>query len=104
MRSFAIIYAVRKSPLVFFSCGFVLLVYCYIALYLLSYDQAWSGPESVVHREQLFKKTGRELCFKDVLSALDYNAFEYRPRISRPLSNILDVLNIKLRVWLWKFF
>lgn len=79
-------------------------VVVYVFVFLFRYDQSWMQSEAVRSRKHLVEITGGSLCFRDIIASLDYNTFEYVPRITRPLSNLLDVINIKFRIWLWKYW
>lgn len=40
---------------------------------------------------------------EDIKLGLDWETLEYAPRPTRPLSNYFSILDIKFRVWLWRF-
>jgi hypothetical protein len=88
---------------------FFLLELLYIFGILLNYDNSW------IHNEKLethrwFLENGRSLKLEDLKRGLNvaviegsYTGSAAYNRITRPLSNMFELLNAKFRVWLWNF-
>ena len=70
---------------------------------LLNYDNAWIHPEKI-QTHQWFLSNGPALQWEDLARGIDTDRIECgMPRITRPLSNLLELINAKFRVWLWNF-
>jgi len=89
--------------LIFF---YFLAVVSYLFMGALSYKSAWMHSENV----NSFTTTALELSgnkltyFKDYLRVFDLVRFENgEPRPTRPLSNLLSIINSKLRSKLWQY-
>jgi len=76
-------------------------IYIFICLTVSSHTNAWMQPEEL-HIKSYILKNGPQLKLEDIKRGLNYNEFEYAPRISRPLSSYFDILDTKFRCLLWK--
>lgn len=88
---------------------FVMLVSTGILIYLfgilLNYDNAWIHPENIKNIRQSVCRNGPQFTLPDLKQAFNYKAFELgAPRLTRPLSSAFQLLNIKIRLYLWKWF
>ncbi|MHB8834582.1 MAG: hypothetical protein ACYC9Y_02600 [Candidatus Methylomirabilia bacterium] len=78
-------------------------VACYIVIILFNYDSASIHPESIMNEAYSFEN-GPAPKIEDFARGLNYIVFELaEPRITRPLSNIFQLFDAKIRVWLWRF-
>jgi hypothetical protein len=60
-------------------------------------------PEMAMH-ESYVLNNGSQLQIKDIARSFEWRAFEYAPRPTRPLSSLMEMVDIKFRVWLWNFY
>ncbi len=80
----------------------ILGVYFYIFYFLLSYDHAWMHIEEGMIKQGILAH-GRNFSAADWRPGLDYNLFEYAPRFTRLLSWYFELVDTKLRVFLWDY-
>ena len=86
-----------------FLVALLVVEYLYIFGILLNYDNAWMHPEMIGMHDWLLKN-GTALQKEDVARVFNALTVEQgHPRLSRPLSNILNLVNAKFRGWLWHF-
>ena len=79
------------------------LEFLYIFLFLLNYDMAWMHHENP-ERHVWALSNGSALHLEDLGKALNTKLLEYDDnRISRPLSDILLIINAKFRAFCWNF-
>jgi len=72
--------------------------------FLLNYDNAWIHPENIKNLRQTACRNGYSFALADLLQAFNWKTYELGvPRVTRPLSNILELFNSKIRLYLWKF-
>ena len=88
------IQAVRAFTLAVF--GFV------IVAYLFNYDMNWTNPEFSKMNIPNAMMTGHAYTWKDVARSFDFMSFDFVPR-ARFLSHFFEIINIKLRVFLFQF-
>ena len=90
---------VKKTLLVILALEFF-----YIFAVLLNYDNAWIHPEKIQTHEY-FLKNGTAFKPEDLIRGIDISRIEPgKPeRITRPFSNLFELINAKFRVWLWQF-
>jgi len=83
--------------------GILLLEYLYIFLFPLNYDIAWMHPENFVTHAWILEN-GPQWQWEDFRRALHVDILEVDPhRLSRPISDFLEIVNTKFRVFLWNF-
>ncbi|MDE1921228.1 MAG: hypothetical protein KGJ09_06650 [Candidatus Omnitrophica bacterium] len=77
--------------------------FLYIFAFLMNYDFAWVNQEKFgVH--QWILSNGSQWHKEDWTKFLNINVIECNPyRLSRPLSNFVEVVDTKFRAWLWNF-
>lgn len=81
----------------------LILEYIYIFFILFSYDIAWMNPEKFWTHAWILEN-GTRLHWEDFVRALNINVIELNPdRLSRPLSNLFEVLDTKFRATCWNF-
>ena len=75
----------------------------YIVFFLLNYDMAFMGKENfATHAWSL--QNGKEWRTEDFARALNIDVLEIdQYRISRPISNFVELFNAKFRAWSWNF-
>ncbi|MBI2060743.1 MAG: hypothetical protein HYT87_13320 [Nitrospirae bacterium] len=69
---------------------------------LTNYSFVWTQPEEFNYREYILAD-GLQLGWRDILKVFDWQTFEFTPRTTRPLSSLIEIVDTKLRVWLWQF-
>src|SRR3989338_7448237 len=75
----------------------------YIFGILFNYDNAWIHPEKIQSHAWILSN-GPALTWEDWARGIDTGRVEgSQARISRPFSNMLELLNAKFRVWMWQF-
>jgi len=84
------------------SFALVVLVYAYIGLVLMDRQHAWISSETIATENYILSEGGH-LHPRDLKRALNFTVFENGPRVSRPLSCGLEVLDTKFRAWLWHY-
>jgi hypothetical protein len=81
----------------------LILEYLFIFIFLLNYDLAWMNPEKF-GTHQWILSNGPQWKAEDWGKFLNIDVIEYNPdRLSRPLSNFIEVINAKWRAWCWHF-
>ena len=76
----------------------------WVFVLLFDYNIVWAQPESLVWRHILLT-ANPNLNLDALKQFLNYSIFEGRPRITRPLSEIMEILDLYFRVWFHeKFF
>ena len=80
----------------------LLFVYLWIIPHCLSYQNAWVQPEEW-HIKLCVLSTGPTLNLKDLGNGLNWQGFEYKPRLTRPLSSYFEIIDTKFRTWLWHY-
>lgn len=77
--------------------------FLYIFSVLLNYDNSWMNPEKTL-THAYFLQNGVSLGQEDFKRSMNVRVVEWgAPRITRPLSNIFEMLNAKFRAWLWLY-
>ncbi len=81
----------------------LVLIYVYIFTILLNYDMAYVNLEKL--RTHLWiLENGKQWVSSDFVKGLDTKVIEIDPnRISRPLSNMIEIINAKFRSNLWDY-
>jgi hypothetical protein len=86
-----------------FLCINFLFIYIYIFGLLLNYDIPWMVYEKLKTHMWILEN-GKEWHFSDFAKALNTKIIEIDPnRISRPLSNLVEVIDTKFRANLWDY-
>jgi len=86
-----------------FICVNLLLVYVFIFGILLNYDITWMVYEKLKTHIWILEN-GKEWHWGDFAKALNTKIIEIDPnRLSRPLSNLVEVIDAKFRANLWDF-
>ncbi|MBF0489419.1 MAG: hypothetical protein HQL15_02210 [Candidatus Omnitrophica bacterium] len=94
----------KKQILYWILWGILLLEYAYIFLVLLNYDMAWMNPEKVFTHAWILEN-GSNLRWEDIIKSLNIDIIEVNAeRLSRPISNLVEVLDTKFRANCWNFF
>jgi tetratricopeptide (TPR) repeat protein len=78
-------------------------VYLWIIPRCLSYRNAWVEPEELRIKSYILK-TGPDINIRDIANGLNWQAFEYKPRPTRPLSSYFEIIDTKFRCRLWHNF
>ena|SRR5688572_9976567 len=73
-----------------------------VVLLLTNYNVPWVQPEEFNWREHILKD-GTSWSPRDMLKGFDWKTFEYEPRVTRPLSHGIEILDTKFRAWVWNF-
>jgi hypothetical protein len=74
----------------------------FIFLYILSYENCWYQPEKLKIVGSLLLKPSQGF-LSDLLRAFDSDTFEFAARTTRPLSELFDILDLKITSYLWNF-
>ena len=83
--------------------GVLLFEYAFIFLFLFNYDLAWMNPEKLAV-EPWILANGSQWQQEDWTKFLNIDVIEQIPdRLSRPISNFVEVVNTKWRAWAWNF-
>ena len=86
-----------------FICFNLLLIYIYIFYVLLNYDLNWMEFEKLKTHIWILEN-GKQWQWGDFAKALNTKIIEIDPnRLSRPLSNLVEVVDTKFRANLWDF-
>ena len=82
----------------------LLLLFVYLVLLpsCLSYEHAWMFPDQFFRKSGIIA-TGSSLNIHDIKAGMNWQLFEYTPRITRPLSSYFEILDTKFRIWLWHY-
>jgi hypothetical protein len=92
----------QKRGIQWFWWGVLLLEYIYIFSVLFNYDISWMNPEKFWTHGWILEN-GNGLRWEDFTRAFNINVIELNPdRLSRPLSNLLEVLDTKFRASCWE--
>ncbi|MBF0511210.1 MAG: hypothetical protein HQL13_02670 [Candidatus Omnitrophica bacterium] len=85
----------------FFLLGILLLEYLFIFTFLLNYDLSWMNSEKFGVRQWMLSN-GPQWKSEDWTRFLNINVIECNPyRLSRPLSNFVELVDSKWRACLW---
>jgi hypothetical protein len=77
--------------------------YLFIFGVLLNYDNAWIHPEKILTHDWVLRN-GTALKLEDLQRGLNTAIIELgHPRITRPFSNLFELVDAKFRAWLWRF-
>src|SRR5688572_13044442 len=90
----------RPEPWIFLP---LFLAYIQTFVFLLDHGVSWQLPEVVIWKIHA-SKWGFPLWPSDLLRAFHWQIFEFSPRVTRPLSNVMELFDLPLRMWLWNFF
>src|SRR5262245_3745350 len=90
---------VRNTPELLLPAGVLL----YVLLVLLGRAHAWMQPERFCVESHILSK-GPGLRADDLWLGLDYNVFELAQRVYRPLSSYFEIIDTRVRAWLWQWF
>lgn len=74
----------------------------YIALVVLDRNHSWMHPETFEIKDGILSQ-GTGLSLQDVALAFDARLFEGGPRVGRPLSSYFEIVDTRLRAWLWRW-
>jgi len=89
-------------PLVFLTINLIL-IYAYIFIVILNYDLAWMVAEKIKTHLWILVN-GPHWQWIDFARALNTKVIEIDPnRLSRPLSNLVEVMDAKFRANLWNY-
>ena len=88
----------RTKPALFL----LIIVYFFFLPQLLSYDQAWMNPEEFVIKSYILEN-GRTFGIGEFKKAFNWEALEFAPRPTRPLSSCFEIIDAKFRSWLWRY-
>ena len=93
-----------KKHLLHWSLWTILLLECvYIFLILLNYDLTWVNPEKFWTHAWILEN-GSRLHWQDISRSFNINVIEMNPdRLSRPISNFVEVIDTKFRANCWQF-
>jgi hypothetical protein len=82
---------------------FVPLVFAYVqvARLLADYGAVWSSPEVGHWKQHILEWVGPH-SLPALSHALDWQVFEYEPRVTRPLSNVFELFDTWFRAMLWR--
>jgi len=81
----------------------LILEYGYIFGVLQNYDNAFMHPEKTLTHHWILEN-GPSFKLEDFKRGMNVRVLEWgAPRISRPFSNLFEVINAKFRIWLWHF-
>ncbi len=77
--------------------------YIYICWLLLSPEMTWVLPEAFHIKSHIMSQSGSGYGWP-FIEMWNYQAFEFAPRLTRPLSSLFDIIDTLVRANLWSLF